>query len=54
MLVSTTTSAGAAHLPDGVIRPCFAERITFDQLVDAQRRIEAGGPQGKLVLCPGG
>lgn len=35
-----------------VIRPRVAERISFDQLVDAQRRIEAGGLQGKLVLCP--
>ena len=41
-------------LAAGVIRPRVAERISFDQLVDAQRRIEAGGLQGKLVLCPAG
>lgn len=35
-----------------VIHPRVAERISFDQLIDAQRRVEAGGLQGKLVLCP--
>ena len=40
-------------LDTDVICPRVAERISFDQLVDAQRRIEAGGLQGKLVLCPG-
>ena len=36
------------------IRPRVAERISFDDVVDAHRRIEAGGLEGKLVLCPGG
>jgi len=34
------------------IRPRVAERISFDEVADAHRRIEAGGLQGKLVLCP--
>ena len=34
------------------IRPRVAERISFDEVVDAHRRIEAGGLEGKLVLCP--
>jgi NADPH:quinone reductase-like Zn-dependent oxidoreductase len=34
------------------IRPRIAERISFDEVVDAHRRIEAGGLEGKLVLCP--
>jgi len=34
------------------IRPRVAERISFDDVADAHRRIEAGGLQGKLVLCP--
>lgn len=37
----------------GAIRPRVAERITFDQVADAHRRLEAGGLEGKLVLCPG-
>jgi NADPH:quinone reductase-like Zn-dependent oxidoreductase len=36
------------------IRPRVAERISFDEVADAHRRIEAGGLEGKLVLCPGG
>jgi NADPH:quinone reductase-like Zn-dependent oxidoreductase len=35
-----------------VIRPRVAERISFDEVADAHRRIEAGGLEGKLVLCP--
>ena len=27
-------------------------RITFDEVSDAHRRLEAGGLEGKLVLCP--
>ena len=38
----------AAH----AIQPRVAERISFDQVVDAHRRLEAGGLKGKLVLCP--
>ena len=39
-------------LATGTIRPRVAERISFDDFVEAHRRIEAGGLQGKLVLCP--
>jgi NADPH:quinone reductase-like Zn-dependent oxidoreductase len=34
------------------IRPRVAERISFDEVVEAHRRLEAGGLVGKLVLCP--
>jgi hypothetical protein len=34
------------------IRPRVAERIGFDEVAEAHRRIEAGGLDGKLVLCP--
>jgi NADPH:quinone reductase-like Zn-dependent oxidoreductase len=34
------------------IRPRVAERISFDEVADAHRRLEAGGLEGKLVLCP--
>ncbi len=34
------------------IRPRVAERISFDEVVQAHRRLEAGGLGGKLVLCP--
>ncbi|MBX9829743.1 MAG: medium chain dehydrogenase/reductase family protein [Xanthobacteraceae bacterium] len=34
------------------IRPRIAERIAFDEVADAHRRLEAGGLEGKLVLCP--
>lgn len=39
-------------LASGAIRPRVAARIGFDGMVDAHRRIEAGGLEGKLVLCP--
>jgi NADPH:quinone reductase len=29
-----------------------AERISFDDVAEAHRRLEAGGLEGKLVLCP--
>ena len=29
-----------------------AERISFDEIAEAHRRLEAGGLDGKLVLCP--
>jgi NADPH:quinone reductase-like Zn-dependent oxidoreductase len=34
------------------ISPRVAERISFDEVAAAHRRLEAGGLQGKLVLCP--
>src|SRR5499427_7528380 len=34
------------------IRPRVAERISFDEIAEAHRRLEAGGLEGKLVLCP--
>jgi NADPH:quinone reductase-like Zn-dependent oxidoreductase len=34
------------------IRPRVAERISFDEIAEAHRRVEAGGLEGKLVLCP--
>jgi NADPH:quinone reductase-like Zn-dependent oxidoreductase len=38
----------AAH----AIQPTVAERISFDEVADAHRRLERGGLEGKLVLCP--
>jgi len=34
------------------IQPRIAERISFEEVADAHRRLEAGGLEGKLVLCP--
>jgi NADPH:quinone reductase-like Zn-dependent oxidoreductase len=34
------------------IQPRVAERISFDEVAEAHRRLEAGGLEGKLVLCP--
>jgi NADPH:quinone reductase-like Zn-dependent oxidoreductase len=39
-------------LANGAIRPRVAERISFDDVAEAHRRLEAGGLEGKLVLCP--
>jgi NADPH:quinone reductase len=39
-------------LDAGAIRPRIAGRITFEEVADAHRRLEAGGLDGKLVLCP--
>jgi len=39
-------------LASGAIHPRVAERIPFEAIADAHRRIEEGGLQGKLVLCP--
>jgi NADPH:quinone reductase-like Zn-dependent oxidoreductase len=39
-------------LRDGRIRPHVAGRISFEQVIDAHHRLEAGGLEGKLVLCP--
>jgi NADPH2:quinone reductase len=41
-----------ALLATGAIRPRVAERISFDEVAAAHRRLEAGGLEGKLVLCP--
>ena len=39
-------------LATGAIRPRVAERISFDDVAEAHRRLEAGGLDGRLVLCP--
>src|SRR5262245_12607702 len=39
-------------LAEGAIRPRVAERVSFDQVAGAHQRLEAGGLEGKLVLCP--
>jgi NADPH:quinone reductase-like Zn-dependent oxidoreductase len=39
-------------LATGAVRPRVAERISFERVAGAHRRIEAGGLDGKLVLCP--
>lgn len=41
-----------ALLANHTIQPRVAERISFDEVAEAHRRIEAGGLDGKLVLCP--
>src|SRR5262249_44532839 len=38
-------------LAAGAIRPHVADRISFDEVPEAHRRLEAGGLEGKLVLC---
>jgi NADPH:quinone reductase-like Zn-dependent oxidoreductase len=39
-------------LASGAIRPRVAERLTLDEVPNAHRRLETGGLDGKLVLCP--
>jgi NADPH2:quinone reductase len=39
-------------LAAGAIRPRVAERISFDEVADAHRRLEGGRLAGKVVLCP--
>jgi NADPH:quinone reductase len=39
-------------LATGTIQPRVAERISFDEVAEAHRRLERGGLEGKLVLCP--
>ena len=39
-------------LAAGIIRPRIAERISFDEVAEAHRRLEAGRLDGRLVLCP--
>ncbi|WFU44882.1 medium chain dehydrogenase/reductase family protein [Bradyrhizobium sp. CB82] len=41
-----------ALLASGAIHPRVAERVSLDDVVDAHWRLEAGGLEGKLVLCP--
>ena len=41
-----------ALLASRAIAPRVAGRISFAQVADAHRRLEAGGLDGKLVLCP--
>jgi NADPH:quinone reductase-like Zn-dependent oxidoreductase len=41
-----------ALLASGVIRPRVSRRIGFDEVAEAHRSLEAGGLEGKLVLCP--
>ena len=40
-------------LATGAIRPRVAERIPFEAVAEAHRRLEAGGLEGRFVLCPG-
>lgn len=39
-------------LSEGLIKPNVAERISFADVPNAHRRLESGGLEGKLVLCP--
>jgi len=39
-------------LQNGEIHPQVAERISFDRVAEAHRRIEQGGTVGKVILCP--
>jgi len=39
-------------LASHVVRPHIAERISFADVAEAHRRVEAGGLEGKIVLCP--
>jgi NADPH:quinone reductase len=39
-------------LAAGTIRPRIAKRISFDEVAEARRRLEAGSLEGRLVLCP--
>ena len=39
-------------LESGAIKPRVAERISFDKVADTHRRLETGGLEGKVVLCP--
>jgi NADPH:quinone reductase-like Zn-dependent oxidoreductase len=39
-------------LANRAIRPRIAARISFDEVEEAHRRLDAGGLDGKLVLCP--
>jgi hypothetical protein len=39
-------------LATDTIRPRVAERISYDEIAEAHRRLETGGLEGKFVLCP--
>lgn len=39
-------------LARGAIRPRIVARIALEEVAEAHRRLEAGGLDGKLVLCP--
>jgi NADPH:quinone reductase len=39
-------------LASGTIHPRVSERISFDEVAEPHRRLEAGGLAGKIVLCP--
>lgn len=41
-----------AFLAAGTIRPRVADRVSLDEVAEAHRRLETGGLEGKLVLCP--
>ena len=41
-----------ALLAERTIHPRVAERIGFGEVAEAHRRLEEGGLEGKLVLCP--
>lgn len=38
----------------GAIRPRISERIGFDEVAEAHRRLERGGVEGKIILLPNG
>lgn len=40
------------RLQERRIEPRVAQRISFNEVADAHRRLEAGGLEGKIVLCP--
>jgi NADPH2:quinone reductase len=39
---------------DGAIRPRVGDRVGFEQVAEAHRRLERGGCEGKIVLLPNG
>ncbi|MCP3471042.1 medium chain dehydrogenase/reductase family protein [Bradyrhizobium sp. CCGUVB1N3] len=41
-----------ALLGSGAIHPRVAARVSLDEVAEAHRSLEAGGLEGKLVLCP--
>ena len=41
-----------ALLGAGTIQPRVADRVPFDEVAEAHCRLETGGLEGKLVLCP--
>jgi hypothetical protein len=47
-------SASARSLPKAVSRVGYfmPQCISFDEVAEAHRRLETGGLEGKLVLCP--